>query len=132
MYLDAVNIPTICTGSTGADVFLGMPEQTDAQCEVRLRKDLDVAVQVVQRRVLVPLSQGQFDALVSFVFNVGGGAFSTSTMLRDINAGQCNAATLEFHRWNKAKGKVLNGLIKRRAAEALWFGKDCPLWVQSN
>lgn len=129
VYLDPVGIATVCTGSTGPDVRLGMPTQTPAECEVRLRKDLTIAVRAIQLNVVVPISQRQFDALVSFVFNVGGGAFSRSTMLYLINTGQCTAATLEFPKWNKAKGKVLKGLVIRRAGEADWFGKDCPLWV---
>lgn len=68
-----------------------------------------------------PINQGQFDALVSFSFNVGLGNLKTSTLLRLINAGEMGNAAAQFSRWNKAAGKVMKGLIRRRAAEAALF-----------
>lgn len=122
-YLDVVQVPTICTGST-RNVFVGQ-KATLAECEERLREDTTYAGIAVQRYVLQKLSQGQYDALVSFVFNVGPSAFKNSTLLRKLNAGECHAAAREFLRWNKAKGKVYSGLTKRRAAEKEMFEKDC-------
>lgn len=122
-YLDVVQVPTICTGSTRS-VFVGQ-KATLAECEERLREDTTYAGIAVQRHVLQKLSQGQYDALVSFVFNVGPGAFKKSTLLKKLNAGECHAAAREFLRWNKAKGKVYPGLTKRRAAEKEMFEKDC-------
>lgn len=69
----------------------------------------------------VKLTQGQFDALVSFAYNVGSRALSTSTLLRKLNDGDVNGAADEFLRWNKAGGKVLNGLTSRREAERALF-----------
>lgn len=69
----------------------------------------------------VKLTQGQFDALVSFAYNVGSRALSTSTLLKKLNAGDITGAADEFLRWNKAGGKVLNGLTHRREAERALF-----------
>lgn len=69
----------------------------------------------------VKLTQGQFDALVSFAYNVGSRALSTSTLMKRLNAGDITGAADEFLRWNKAGGKVLNGLTHRREAERALF-----------
>ena len=69
-----------------------------------------------------PTTQNQFDALVSFAYNVGTGALADSTLLRKHKAGDFAGAKVEFARWNKNDGKVLNGLTKRRAAEAGLYG----------
>ncbi|HHT1700962.1 TPA: lysozyme [Citrobacter freundii] len=77
----------------------------------------------VLKLVIVKLTKGQFDALVSFAYNVGSRALSTSTLLKKLNAGDIKGAADEFLRWNKAGGKVLNGLTRRREAErALFLG----------
>lgn len=75
----------------------------------------------VLKLVKVKLSQNQFDALVSFAYNVGSRALSTSTLLKKLNAGDIKGAADEFLRWNKAGGKVLNGLTRRREAERALF-----------
>ena len=75
----------------------------------------------VLRLVKVKLSQGQFDALVSFTYNLGSRSLSTSTLLSKLNAGDYTGAANEFPRWNKAGGKVLNGLTRRREAERALF-----------
>lgn len=75
----------------------------------------------VTRLVKVMLSQGQFDALVSFAYNLGARALSTSTLLRKLNSGDYAGAADEFLHWNKAGGKVLNGLTRRREAERALF-----------
>ena len=75
----------------------------------------------VSRLVKVSLTQGQFDALVSFTYNLGARSLSTSTLLRKLNAGDYAGAADEFLRWNKAGGKVLNGLTRRREAERALF-----------
>lgn len=74
--------------------------------------------------VTVPLSQNQFDALVSFAYNVGLGALRSSTLLRLLNAGDYKGAADQFRRWNKAGGKELAGLTRRRADEAALFMAD--------
>lgn len=90
---------------------------TEAEAEAFLREDLADAEKAVNDSVTVPLNQNQFDALVSFTFNVGTGAFRSSTMLRKLNDGNYDGAAMEFARWNKQSGQVLNGLTKRRAEE---------------
>ena len=75
----------------------------------------------VLKLVKMKLSQNQFDALVSFAYNVGSRALSTSTLLKKLNAGDIKGAADEFLRWNKAGGKVLNGLPRRREAERALF-----------
>lgn len=90
---------------------------TEAQAEDWLQQDLSTAEFAVARNVTVPLSPSQFDALVSFTFNLGAGAFRSSTLLKKLNSGDYEGAAAEFPRWNKAQGRVLNGLIARRADE---------------
>lgn len=75
----------------------------------------------VLKVVRVKLTQGQFDALVSFTYNLGARSLSTSTLLRKLNSGDYAGAADEFLRWNKAGGKVLNGLTRRREAERALF-----------
>lgn len=71
----------------------------------------------VLKLVRVKLTQGQFDALVSFAYNVGSRSLSTSTLLQKLNAGDIKGASDEFLRWNKSGGKVMPGLTNRRKAE---------------
>jgi lysozyme len=82
-----------------------------------LAQDARDAERAVAEAVKVPLSQEQFDALVSFTFNVGTGAFRTSTLLRLLNAGDRAGAADELLRWSRAGGRVLEGLLRRRRAE---------------
>lgn len=87
-----------------------------------LRTDVEIAESAIKRCVRVPLRQNQFDALVCFIFNVGEGAFTGSTLLRCINRGELARAQEEFHRWTYAGGKVLTGLVRRRRLESELFG----------
>ncbi len=104
---------------------------TEAECEQRLIHDLKDAEAEVKRSVTVPLTQGQYDALVSFVFNLGAGNFRSSTLLKRLNQGLYNDVPEQIMRWNKARveGKltVLNCLTRRRAAEAAIFSSDTKL-----
>lgn len=111
---------TIGVGHTGADVHPGMTI-TKEQSRAFLAADLGNAVSAVREAVKVPLNENQFGALVCFVFNIGGGAFRKSTLLKKLNAGDYAGAEAEFKRWNKSNGKVLPGLEKRRADEAALF-----------
>lgn len=96
---------------------------TAEQAEQMLAVDLVRFERAVERLVEVPINQGQFDALVSFAYNVGEGNFAKSTLLRKLNAGDSQGAADQFGRWVNAGGKVLQGLVKRRAAErALFLG----------
>jgi lysozyme len=83
--------------------------------------DLRESEQAVDYLVKVPLTDNQRGALVSFVFNVGAGNFRASTLLKKLNIRDYDGAADEFPRWNKARGKVLIGLKRRRADEAKLF-----------
>ena len=119
-YLDSVGIPTIGVGHTGPEVKMGL-SWTDDQIDTALRSDLSTAEDCIEAHVEPELTQPQFDALVSFIFNVGCNAFKNSTMLTLINAGNMDAAAQQFQRWNKAGGRVIDGLAKRRDAERELF-----------
>ena len=121
-YDDGGGVLTIGFGHTGSDVYLGL--KIDEEEAIRLLKfDLLVAEECVDESVEVQIGQCEFDALVSFVYNVGCKAFKSSTLLRLLNAGNKEAARAQFSRWNKDNGKVLAGLTNRRAAEAHLFGE---------
>lgn len=91
------------------------------QADAWLAEDIEDAEREVNTHVVVPLTQHQFDALVDFVFNLGSGNFEHSTLLRLLNAGDMAGADAEFAKWVRGGGKVLPGLVKRRALEAAWF-----------
>lgn len=118
-YRDAVGVWTIGYGHT-RNVRAG-DRITPAEGEALLRADLATAGDDVSRAVLVPLCQGQFDALASFVFNLGGPALEGSTLLRKLNAGDYAGAAAEFPRWCRAGQRVLPGLVARRTAERALF-----------
>ncbi|MGR2663680.1 lysozyme [Chromobacterium haemolyticum] len=107
-------------GHTGPDVTPGMVI-TQAQADALLARDLERFEAGVARLVKVPLNQNQFDALVSFSYNLGLGALQGSTLLRLLNAGDYAGAAAQFPRWNKAGGKELPGLTRRRTAEQSLF-----------
>jgi len=97
---------------------------TKEGAEELLREDVKRFEGYVDRLVKVPLTQGQFDALVSFTYNLGPGALEKSTLLDQLNRGDYDSAAEQFGRWVKAGGKTLAGLVRRRAAErALFEGK---------
>ena len=83
-----------------------------------LRQDIAPKAAAVNAHVSVPLFRGQFDAVVSWTYNVGEGALKSSTMLKKINAARHNEVPGQVKRWNRAGGKVLKGLERRREAEA--------------
>ncbi|MBF7982191.1 MULTISPECIES: lysozyme [Rahnella] len=93
----------------------------EAQADALLRQDLGISEKAVNQYVIVPLTQNQFDALVSFTFNLGIGNLKSSTLLRVLNARQYQDAANEFLRWDKAGGKQVAGLIRRRTAERALF-----------
>lgn len=98
---------------------------TEAEATEILRRDLARFEGYVNSSVHVPLTQPQFDALVSFTFNLGPGNLRESTLLRKLNALDYKGAADEFLRWNKSNGKTLRGLTKRREAErALFMSQD--------
>lgn len=137
-YKCPADVWTIGYGHTSA---AGEPEVkegmtiTPAEAERILMSDLRMFERIVNDNVTVPLNQSQFDALVSFVFNVGPGrkgtirqkevpGFITSTLLKKLNKGDYASVPNEMTRWNKSKGKVITGLSNRRAREAALFVSD--------
>jgi lysozyme len=126
VYLDPVAIPTVCVGHTATVTTkdLGKLYSHDV-CVELLKSDTQYAQAGVRRLVKAPVTQKQYDALVDFTFNVGVANLESSTLLRKLNAGDCMGAADEFPRWNRAKGRVLPGLIKRRAWEQYMFAEGC-------
>jgi lysozyme len=123
-YRDVAGVWTIGYGHTGPDVHDGLVI-TGEQAEQLLLADVREAQDALSL-VTVPLTDAQKDALTSFIFNVGVGAFKGSTLLRKLNAGDYLGAADEFPRWNKAGGRVVAGLSKRRADERHLFMFDQP------
>ncbi|MFP2201219.1 lysozyme [Enterobacter ludwigii] len=123
-YMDSVGVWTIGYGWTqpvdGKPIRAGMTIKQET-AERLLKTGLVSYESDVSRLVKVEMTQGQFDALVSFTYNLGARSLSTSTLLRKLNAGDYAGAADEFLRWNKAGGKVLNGLTHRREAERALF-----------
>ena len=116
---------TIGYGHYGADV---RKEQTitQAQADAYLKADVERFEKAVNDNVKVAINQNQFDALVSFTYNCGEAALKRSTLLELLNQGKYEAAADQFELWNKSGGKVLNGLVKRRAKEKALFLTDLP------
>jgi lysozyme len=122
-YLCPAGVLTIGFGTTkinGNPVNSGHKVTVD-EANVLLEQDLKRFEDSINFLVKVELTQTQFDALVSFVYNLGAENFKKSTLLKKINAKDFLGAAEEFSRWNKAKGKVLPGLTRRRTAEKELF-----------
>jgi GH24 family phage-related lysozyme (muramidase) len=121
---------TIGWGATGRDRVRGGrigPDTvwTQAECDARLADDLVRYADEVDRAIGdAPTSQAQFDALVSFHYNTG--AIGRATLTRKHRAGDCAGAVREFARWNRAGGRVMKGLVRRRGAEAEMYLGDTP------
>jgi lysozyme len=124
-YLDVAGIPTIGYGHRilASETF---PNRIDeAQAAKLLAADVRDAEQAVERLVRVALTQGQFDALTDFVFNLGAGRLASSTLLKALNASRYDAAREQLLRWDLAAGKENAGLKARREAESqLWGGSE--------
>lgn len=118
-YICPAGVLTIGYGSTGAHVKRGMVI-TEAQATALLAQDV-VRFEKAVNGLGVALTQNQFDALVSFAFNVGEKALRDSTLAKKLKAGDYKGAAAQFARWTKAGGKTLPGLVRRRAAEAALF-----------
>ncbi|AXL49990.1 muraminidase [Paraburkholderia caffeinilytica] len=120
-YLDAVGKPTIGYG------HLILPHErfdrplTESEALALLKRDLRSAELALRKLIRVAITQQQFDALMSFVFNLGAGRLHSSTLLRYLNAGATRQAADQFLVWNKAGGKPLAGLTRRRQAERKLF-----------
>ena len=120
-YKDIVGVWTIGYGHTKT-AKPGM-KITQRGAEELLRHDLAWVEAAINKYVKVPLKQNQYDAVASLIYNVGATAFSKSTILRKLNANDFHAASLEFKRWNKAGGRIVSGLVRRREAERVQFVK---------
>jgi len=118
-YLCPANVWTIGYGHTKG-VKKG-DKITKEQAEKLLEEDLAFFRNGVKRLVKVALNKNQFGALVSFAYNLGLGSLESSTLLKKLNAGDYQGAADQFPRWNKSKGKVLTGLVRRREAERAVF-----------
>lgn len=150
VYIDQAGLPTIGVGHcmTQSEVSSGKIELSDGSIiDLRnnriskrnitrlLRDDLISREAAVNKLVKVPLEQGQFDALVHFVFNVGVGGFKNSTLLKKLNSGNYNAVPDEIRKWNivtvSGKKQVSNGLANRREVEcSMW--ESCEPSTQKN
>lgn len=129
VYKDSAGYPTIGYGHlilAGEDFSAGI---TEPQAADLLRTDASDAIKAVQNLVKVDLNQDQFDALVSFTFNLGRGSLAKSTLLSNINSGK-PVTDANFTDWNKAGGQVVDGLTKRREDEYSLFSNGtsthCP------
>lgn len=122
-YKDTGRVWTIGYGTIkwmGKPVEQGM-KMTEKEAELALQADLAWAQTAVNQLVRYPLTQNMFDALVSFVYNVGETAFRKSTLLRLLNQGRKSEAAKQFERWKFDNGKVVQGLLNRREAERALF-----------
>jgi lysozyme len=115
-YICPAGVLTVGFGHTGKDIIEDKVYSAD-EIEVLLVSDLAKFEVSVARLIKVGLTQNQFDALVSFSFNLGAGALQSSTLRSKLNRGEYDGAADQFLRWNKSAGKVLAGLTKRRIAE---------------
>ena len=126
-YLCSAGVATIGYGSTmyadGRKVTLKDAAITEPQALELLANTLGKYEKAVNDYVKVTLTQNEFDALVSFTYNLGAGNLLSSTLLKKLNAGDKAGAANQFEVWNKAGGKVLQGLVTRRAAEKALFLK---------
>ena len=125
-YDDGVGVWTIGYGTikypNGVRVKRG-DKITQAQADQYIANDVATFERAVNMLVNVPLNQNQFDALVSFTYNLGATNLSASTLLKKLNSKDYKGAAAEFPKWNKAGGRVLAGLVKRRKAEMELFLK---------
>ena len=125
-YICPANVVTVGYGTTriqGKAIQLGTTITTD-EADMFLEEDLKTFENTINQNVTVEISQNQFDAIVSFVYNVGAGNFNKSTLLKKVNASEFKKAADEFLKWNKAGGKILKGLTNRRTAERELFLRD--------
>lgn len=128
-YLCPAKIPTIGYGSTyyedGTKVTLKDKPITEQRATELLEFIANKTFsENINKVVKVPLNQNQFDALVSFAYNIGNKNFNWCTLLKKLNLSDYEGASLEFGRWNQANGKILNGLVLRRQKEKELFLKS--------
>ena len=107
--------------STGGPIDLDMEPITEAEAEALLIRDLESSEGWVSRLIKTALTENQYSALVSFTLNVGAGALQRSTLRMKLNRGEFQGAADEFPKWRIAGGRILAGLVRRRAAERILF-----------
>jgi len=115
-YKDVAGVWTVCDGHTGNDIIKGK-KYTDRECDRLLWNDLQPVKKTVDSLVKVPLNEYQRASLYSFTYNIGSGAFSKSTLLKKLNAGDRVGACEELRRWVYAGGMKWRGLMNRRDME---------------
>ena len=126
-YLCPALVPTIGYGTThygigGRPVSMSDHAITKSVATILMEDQINATYgRAVSHAVRVPITQNQFDALVSFTYNEGVGALRTSTLLKKLNKGKMLKADKEFAKWNRANGKVNRGLVARRKLEAKLF-----------
>lgn len=125
IYICPAGYPTIGYGHLVRDHEQDRYQQgiTEQEAEDLLRRDVQVAERAVLRLIDVPLTDGQYDALVSFTFNLGAGALQRSTLRGKVNRAEHDQVPLQLKRWVWAGGRRLQGLVRRRAAEALFYSE---------
>jgi len=121
-YQCAAGVWTIGFGSTSG-IKEGM-EISQERADALLLEDVEVFEEAVNKAVQVPLEQHEFDALVSWTFNLGPSNLNSSTMLKVLNDNKKSEVPAQMRRWNKAGGETLQGLIRRREAESLLFQNE--------
>jgi lysozyme len=125
IYFDVAGFPTIGYGHRLEHAEHYPEGITETQAEVILLWDVREAELAVERLVKAPLTQGQFDALVDFTFNLGSARLGSSTLLRELNQGHYDVAANELLRWDHCGSEELEALKARRRAErGLWFGGE--------
>ena len=125
MYKDSAGLPTIGYGTlidTAEEQYLMTANISKEQGKQLLKRDVAKFERTINGAIKVAINQNQFDALLSFVYNVGSGNFLRSTLLKLINANAPKERiVVEFKKWKRAGGRILKGIVKRRAQEALLF-----------
>lgn len=124
-YDDGVGVQTIGYGTTryaSGQVVKTGDKITPDRALIELAASADEHQRLLAKCIKVPLAQREWDALVSWAYNVGTSAACNSSLVRKLNAGDYTAACIELPKWNKAGGKVLPGLVKRRSAEVEMYG----------
>jgi lysozyme len=115
-YQDVVAVWTVCDGHTGSDVRRGH-RYTDKECDALLQSDLRKVASAIDPLIKVRIPEPTRAALYSFAYNVGSGAFASSTLLKKLNTGDVPGACKELQRWTFAGGKQWKGLFTRREIE---------------
>ncbi|ECI9840177.1 lysozyme [Salmonella enterica] len=121
-YRDVAGVLTVCDGHTGKDIIPGK-RYTDAECDALLDKDLKRVKAQVDPLIKVSIPESERAAFYSFAYNVGTGAFTRSTLLKKLNAGDHAGACNELKRWTYAGGRQWKGLMTRREIE-----REVCLW----